>query len=1237
MFTSARKLLLFLTIAPFAFGQGSQLPKYTVATLPSASNFVSYTVQVIDGVNRTDCTVGGATGTNKNNVLCTAAWNGSTYIWVPISTGSPSGPLDIQHNGTSVPTQNPLNFIDTPPSIPPGYNAVTFENDGAGGMAGVVPAANISNGIEMQTGSPTAGTFIKVYPDGVTVSGTGTQFTAAGDTRSGFVQNGGCVFACSGVGPADVSWTFTLPSYVNPSNVTAVWASSTGFTAPTGNNTGYGSQGVISCKKPAGSEYVIFDGYAYDTAPKPLIQRNVHMTDSGGSDISTIVCSAHVGGTGPIQAGFHLDVTSLYLQLADAVDTAPADTAVQVVPPLKFDSALNTLSLFRPPDIEIDAGTADDYVINDSGLNIVAGMSFRFIPSANNTSTLPHVTVNGARQEIVGPTGGAVVANDIATTAVIQLVEGPNTKFWLQNPQTSSGGGGSISGQTAGYAIKAATATTATAPFPLDDGVTTASTMTAHEAFAIADGSGAAGAVKLKQGTAASNGTTSVSLTVPSSVTSYRIMLPGVAPTSGNNYLSCTAADPAVCTWAAGSGAFAGGLGTSYQDVSEIAAPANPSAGVDRLYTNSTTHKLACLTSGGADCMPSGGGGSAWSSLTDPTGNLSLSMAGNLSTFSGTDAMNTSTASAHFIVGLNTWDQTYTAQQSISAIAGGANVPSTGTQHQVNGLYGAVVNDSTSVNGVGMYSTCVSTRSGAPCWGDNPLASDTASASGTLIGSEVNVNILNASTTATGILINGFWTAQPSAANGIILQRNGGTTGQWDTGLWISRGVTRQSGVLLDAVAAGANQASQILRFINTSGGSTNQNNDIYADGTGALVLAPISGTTKVTNLNISGTCTGCGTTTANALTMNNSGSGDTSGSTFNGSAAKTISYNSIGAAPTASPTFTGTPDASGATQFKLPVSTTATTSADGEVKYDSTDKNWHLWANGADKILAPLASGFVSGNCGQPTKTGNSWTIQDAGGACGVSGGGSAFSAITTGSNTTATMTVGSGASMDVSGTGTINATKIGGITVTGTPVTGYVPTATSSSAATWQAASAGNYVNLGGSVTWTGCTYASGVCTTTGSVASIDMASIPSGYNQLKIFVLGSANSGGSFAVTCQFSGDTGSHYAGEYVQASNTTVSAGNQTTTSAVTCGTLGAASFAGAFEMSIPFYSTSTAFHVARTHASQVGGSLGTASNFFLNDFDFWWQPASPSAINEVKLNGGSNFASGTLVSIYGIN
>ena len=104
--------------------------------------------------------------------------------------------------------------------------------------------------------------------------------------------------------------------------------------------------------------------------------------------------------------------------------------------------------------------------------------------------------------------------------------------------------------------------------------------------------------------------------------------------------------------------------------------------------------------------------------------------------------------------------------------------------------------------------------------------------------------------------------------------------------------------------------------------------------------------------------------------------------------------------APLASPTFTGTVSASaitatsavdfsGSTSTKLRVAAGLTTSANGHIGFDSTNNNWHLW-NGADVISAPLAAGFVSGDCGQPTSTAGKWVIADTGAACGAGGGGS-------------------------------------------------------------------------------------------------------------------------------------------------------------------------------------------------------------------------------------------------------
>ncbi len=94
-----------------------------------------------------------------------------------------------------------------------------------------------------------------------------------------------------------------------------------------------------------------------------------------------------------------------------------------------------------------------------------------------------------------------------------------------------------------------------------------------------------------------------------------------------------------------------------------------------------------------------------------------------------------------------------------------------------------------------------------------------------------------------------------------------------------------QATALLDAFTSAAKGLAP------ASGGGTT--NFLRADGVWA---APPSG--------------GGGGTTTNVLTINSGGAGVASGGTFNGSTPVTISYNSIGAAPLASPTFTGVPAA---------------------------------------------------------------------------------------------------------------------------------------------------------------------------------------------------------------------------------------------------------------------------------------------------------------------------------------
>lgn len=62
-------------------------------------------------------------------------------------------------------------------------------------------------------------------------------------------------------------------------------------------------------------------------------------------------------------------------------------------------------------------------------------------------------------------------------------------------------------------------------------------------------------------------------------------------------------------------------------------------------------------------------------------------------------------------------------------------------------------------------------------------------------------------------------------------------------------------------------------------------------------------------------------------------------------------------------------------------------------------------------------------------------------------------FNAITSGVNTSQTLTVGNGSTLAPSGSGVINANQLAGIVVTGTPAAGSILQATSSSAASWAA----------------------------------------------------------------------------------------------------------------------------------------------------------------------------------------
>jgi hypothetical protein len=183
----------------------------------------------------------------------------------------------------------------------------------------------------------------------------------------------------------------------------------------------------------------------------------------------------------------------------------------------------------------------------------------------------------------------AVLGNGTNTSFLTWITSAPTTGHCPQFSGTlgllaDSGAacGAALSGLTTGFLPKAASASTI-ANSACDDGITTANTFTCSDSAGAnfktvtVAGTGA-GAVVMTAGTAQGHATAStVTLEAPASVTAYEMELPTTVPSGSSTFLSCTAANPTVCSFAAGgSGLTVNGSGSATNlSSSTPALPAN--------------------------------------------------------------------------------------------------------------------------------------------------------------------------------------------------------------------------------------------------------------------------------------------------------------------------------------------------------------------------------------------------------------------------------------------------------------------------------------------------------------------------------------------------------------------------------------------------------------------------------------------------------------------------------------
>ena len=315
--------------------------------------------------------------------------NGTNYVYLDETTGNPTSSTST-FTGAQFPIAivtasggNIVSIVDVRTMFTNAstgtFNLTTTGNSGPSTVSGGtlnVPIYTVGANLQMAVLPPASGKFITIYPTGYTITGQTSYSTATASNTAGQIADAGCsgVGTCSQPLITTITWTFTLPSYINPVNVTGVYASgiasTTNFVAG-----GYAPSSYLYCYQSA-TTYIMFTGLS---ANSPQQQYNVHLTGVTGSQISTITCDAHVSATDPVQGSITENVPAIVLQVADSVDTPPNSNYTYVEGPLYYNSALNQIGL--------DASALT------GGFPITLGSTS--IAASSTTTAVTGLTVNG--------------------------------------------------------------------------------------------------------------------------------------------------------------------------------------------------------------------------------------------------------------------------------------------------------------------------------------------------------------------------------------------------------------------------------------------------------------------------------------------------------------------------------------------------------------------------------------------------------------------------------------------------------------------------------------------------------------------------------------------------------------------------------------------------------------------------------------------------------------------------
>lgn len=697
-------------------------------------------------------------------------------------------------------------------------------------------------------------------------------------------------------------------------------------------------------------------------------------------------------------------------------------------------------------------------------------------------------------------------------------------------------------------------------------------------------------------------GTSTVQMTVPNSVTAYAFELPGAQPSGSNTYLSCTAANPAVCTWSSGGGSVTAGTGIGVSgstvtnlgntDTNAITSLSAPTGGTDSSSVFSTA-----LNAGNNITIYVPCGTYTWSSpvtvaATSTTGkNIKLYAASpgcvtiNLASGDGLWFDNTTSAADNnfgpTVDGIVFNDNSGTgAVHSCLRITEYAYFylnnlrcdNAIGKQYQTGTA--SVSNGSTSVTGAG--TTWTSAMAGGFLWiGDN--YQEVAS-----VGSTTALTLVNPWQPATASTA-----AYSLDYNGIGLLFDGGTSYTQYGVVSNYYGLTDRVGVQALGSSAGGIGVSRI-RFY---GGEINASRTPDSVG---FHLGDTSDTFDInTPINNVATCWNLENSHANKVSgadCENQGA-FTVVSTCNGGVASQTcikGFSSIGQS--------GGPDnaRTNTVENTYIYNTGTAVSWDQYSNYFSAIGNRILPSVNTTVFAPPSTStsGYTTANVVDDTLTLHPSLI---------------ISGIAVAPSTSPICPNGTGGALTTSGCSA--------------------------------GAGGGGYANLGNVVTWGGCTVSGSapyVCTITGTPSSITITGIPGTGLNLDLYINALTTSGSTAALFAQFNGDTASDYSWAVITASGSGVTGQD---TSATTSADMCFASYTGggsvaACKATINNYS-STAL-VCKTFISPIAAVAG--GHFITGSYSGQWCPITAAAISSITLTPTvGSFTNGGTISIYDTN